>query len=103
MKADEPQAPIVKYGMATDETDRMVQRHFDVTEEQHAIAGGVLDHNLRVACIAKALLDGQAAPEPLPAPIALPEVESAPEVAPPAVVTSQRARPDNLRERLGLS
>jgi hypothetical protein len=68
-----------------------------------AVAAGVLDHNLRTACIVKALLDGQPTPEPLPAPVALPEVEPAPEAAPPAAVVTHRARPDNLRERLGLS
>ncbi len=103
MKADGPRARIVKFGMATDESEHMVERHFDLMEEGQLLAAGVMDHNLRTACIAKALLEGQPAPEPLPAPVAPPEVEPAPEVAPPVVVVSHRARPDNLRERLGLS
>jgi len=70
-------------------------------EERQLLAGGVLDHNLRVACIAMALLAGKK-PTP-PAPVAVPEVEPPPQVAPPVVVITQRARPDNLRERLGLS
>jgi hypothetical protein len=103
MKAGEPRAPIVKFGMTTDESQRMVQHHFDLMDDRQAVAAGVLDHNLRTACIAKALLDGQPASEPLPMPVALPEAEPAPEVAPPIAAVTQRARPDNLRERLGLS
>lgn len=73
MKDTEHDAPIVKYGMMTDETDRMVERHFDLMNEHQNIAAGVLDHNLRIACIATALLDGQAAPDAPPSmPTALP-------------------------------
>jgi len=81
---------------------RIVERHFGVSDEQQLLAGGVLDHNLRVACIAKALLDGRSVK---PAPVAAPatEPEPTPVEAPPVVVITQRARPDNLRERFGLS
>jgi hypothetical protein len=103
MKADEPRAPIVKFGMSTDESQRMVQHHFALMDDRQSVAAGVLDHNLRMACIAKALLDGKPVPKPMPAPVAPPEAEAAPEVSPPTVVVSHRARPDNLRERLGLS
>lgn len=72
MKADEPRPPIVKFGMSTDESRRMVERHFDLMDEQDQIAAGVDDHNLRTACIAKALLDGRSAPQPQPILIPLP-------------------------------
>ncbi|MGH6697535.1 hypothetical protein [Sphingopyxis sp.] len=103
MKADEP-APIVKYGMATDETQRIVECHHALMAEQQQLAAGVLDHNLRMACIAKALFDARDGKPSVPAPVAAPEadVEPVPEVAPPTVVITERARPDNLRERLGL-
>ncbi|RJG57698.1 hypothetical protein D0Z70_00260 [Sphingobium terrigena] len=102
MKADEPCPPIVKFGMSTDESRRMVERHFDLMDERDQIAAGVDDHNLRTACIAKALLDGRSV---TPAPMAMPatEPQPAPVEAPPVVVITQRARPDNLRERFGLS
>ncbi|MEO8722254.1 MAG: hypothetical protein ABI395_01855 [Sphingobium sp.] len=92
MKADEPAPRIVKYGMATDETHRIVECHHALMEEeQQQIAAGVLDHNLRVACIAHVLLNPMPA---LPAPVA--EVETVPEIVSPVVVS-------NLRERLGLN
>lgn len=78
----------------------LVRCHFALMEERQLLAGGVLAHNLRAACIAKALLDRKPAP---PAPVPAPEVEPPPEVGPPVVVIPQRARPDNLRERLGIS
>lgn len=103
MKAEEPGSARTadKYGMPIEYAPRIVERHFGVSDEQQLLAGGVLDHNLRVACIAKALLDGRPVPS---APAAVPAPPApAPEVAPPVVVITQRARPDSLRERFGLS
>jgi len=104
MKAEEPGSARTadKYGMPIEYAPRILERHFGVSDEQQLLAGGVLDHSLRVACIAKALLDGRPAPSALVA-VPAPEPEPAPEVAPPVVVITQRARPDNLRERFGLS
>ena len=45
-------------------------------EEGQLLAGDLTDQNLRTACIAKALLDGQSAPEP-----SLPEMPTALPVA----------------------
>ncbi|WP_156358212.1 hypothetical protein [Sphingobium sp. Leaf26] len=80
---------------------RIVERHFGVSDEQQLLASGVLDHNLRVACIAKALLDRPLAPS-APVAVPAPEAAPAPEVAPPVVAITQRARPDSLRERFGI-
>ena len=79
----------------------LVHRHFEVMEEQQLVAAGVLDHNLRVACIAYAVLN-RTPVLPADAPVAVPEAKPPRTVAPPVVVISERARPDNLRERLGL-
>lgn len=70
----------------------LARRHVIVTEEQQAIAAGVLDHNLRVACIAHALLNAQSGS---PVPVAAPMPVSALPVA-------QHARPSDMRARLGL-
>lgn len=79
----------------------LVRRHVIVAEEQQAIAAGVLDHNLRVACIAYALLSGQLVQRaPVAAPVTMPIPMPTP--APPVVPVAQRARPDNLRARLGI-
>lgn len=77
----------------------LVRCHFEVMEEQQLIAAGVMDHNLRVACIAYALLNRTPA---LPTPVAAAEVEPPRTVAPLAVVISEPPPPDNLRARLGL-
>ncbi len=79
----------------------LLRRHFEVMEGQQLVAAGVLDHNLRVACIAYAVLNRTPVP-PVDEPVAAPEAEPPRTVAPLAVVISERARPDNLRERLGL-
>jgi len=71
---------------------RIVERHFGVSDEQQLLAGGVLDHNLRVACIAKALLNAQPVP---PAALAVPMPE-------PALPIVPHARPSDMRSRLGL-
>ncbi len=99
MKADEPRAPVVKYGMSTDETERMVQRHVDVVDEQYLLEAGVLDHNLRVAAIVHAKLHG------LPAREASPSNPPEPPVLPtaPVPVEAVRSMPQDLRALLGLS
>lgn len=79
----------------------LVRCHFALMEERKLLAGGVLDHNLRVACVALAVLGNRTPTPTVPAPVAAPEPEPVP-VAPPAVVVSERAAPDNLRVRLGL-
>lgn len=91
MKADEPRAPIVKFGMSTDQSERMVERHFDLMHEGQQLAAGVLDHNLRTACIVKALLEGQSAPE----------VPTSPPS--PLSVEPISAVPQDWRKKLGLS
>lgn len=99
MKADEPRAPVVKYGMATDETERMVQRHVDVVDERYLLEAGVLDHNLRVAAIVHAKLHGLPAREASPFnPPALPVLPTAPVLVEPA-----HSVPQDLRALLGLS
>jgi hypothetical protein len=96
MKADEPRAPVVKYGMSTDETERMVQRHVDVVDEQYLLEAGVLEHNLRVAAIVHAKLHGLPACEPLSSnPPVLP--------SPPIPMVPFRSMPQDLRALLGLS
>ncbi|MES3093871.1 hypothetical protein O6027_19940 [Sphingomonas aerolata] len=96
MKADEPRAPVVKYGMSTDETERMVQRHVDVVDEQYLLEGGVLDHNLRVAAIVNAKLHGSPACNPIPCdPPVLP--------GSPVPVEPAQSVPQDLRALLGLS
>lgn len=71
----------------------LVRRHVIVAEEQQAIAAGVLDHNLRVACIAYALFKQRFAP---------PVATTMPMLAPPVPLATKRPRPDNLRARLGI-
>ncbi|WP_226019060.1 hypothetical protein [Novosphingobium sp. FKTRR1] len=83
------------------DANRLVRRHFEVMEEQQLVAAGVLDHNLRIACTAYAVLNRTPMP-PVAAPVTAPEAEPLRKVAPPVVVISERARPDNLRARLGL-
>ena len=96
MKADEPRAPVVKYGMATDETERMVQRHVAVVDEQYLLEAGVLDHNLRVAAIVHAKLHGLPASNPIPCdPPVLP--------GSPVPVEPAQSVPQDLRALLGLS
>lgn len=96
MKAEEPRAPVVKYGMATDETERMVQRHIDVVDGQYLLEAGVLDHNLRVAAIVHAKLHGVALCEPSPCdPPVLPVV--------PVPMEPVGSVPQDLRALLGLS
>lgn len=94
MKADEPIAPVVKFGMSTDESERMVKRHIEIMDGQQLLEGGVLDHNLRVADIVHAKLNraraSAASPSELPVPIAH---------AVEPVTTS----PQDWRAKLGLS
>ena len=52
----------------------LVRRHFEVMEQQKLVAAGVLDHNLRVACIAYAVLNRTPA-LPVDALVAAPEAE----------------------------
>ena len=81
----------------------LVRRHVIVADEQQAIAAGVLDHNLRVACLAYALLNRQPAQRaPVAAPTPVPMPSPVPVSAPLVVSVTQRARPDNLRARLGI-
>lgn len=94
MKADEPRAPIVKFGMSTDESERMVQRHFEVLDEEQLIAGGALAHNLRVADIVHA--KNNSARQPMPVPNVSP-------VPVASVVKSASATLHDLRARLGLN
>ena len=96
MKADEPRAPVVKYGMSTDETERMVQRHVDLVDEQYLLEAGVLDHNLRVAAIVHAKLHGLHANDPIACDLPVPP-------GPPVPVEPAQSVPQDLRALLGLS
>jgi hypothetical protein len=99
MKADEPRAPVVKYGMAIDETERIVQRHVDVVDGQYLLEAGVLNHNLRVAAFVHAKLYGLPASAPsLCDPPELPVLPAAPIPVEPVRSVSQ-----DLRALLGLS
>jgi hypothetical protein len=92
MNTDEASIRIAKYGMPAEYADCIVQRHFDVTDEHERIAAGVLDHNLRFACMATALLNGEPAPAP-----------PAPSIQTPEPVVPVNVEPENLRGLLGLS
>lgn len=48
MRADEPREHVVKYGMGAMEQDKLVERHFHVTEEEQAITAFYFAHTLRI-------------------------------------------------------
>lgn len=93
MKADEPGVPVVKYGMGASEQDKLVERHFHVTEEEQAITAFHFAHGLRMGPWIERMLSRVRRRERPVAPVAQPEPPE-PEVAPP---------PDDLRRSLGLS
>lgn len=77
MKADEPYAPIVKYGMATDQTDRIIARHFGIVDDEAALAGAQIAHDIKISKALKAASDRQRQAEtPPPAPPAQPLAEA---------------------------
>lgn len=53
MKADR----IVKFGIATDETQRIVELHHTLMEERAQVADGVIAQNVRTAYAMRALLN----------------------------------------------
>jgi hypothetical protein len=79
--------------MATDESQRIVERHITVAEGNQLLASGVLDHDLRMADLAHAKLHGTPAPEPSPCKPPAPTA-----VASEPVVVSV----DTVRSQLGL-
>ena len=93
MKADEPADPVVKYGMAAMDEDKLVERHFKVTQDDQAITAFHFAHALRIGPWLRSKLGW--IPERA-GPVALTVEPEAP--APPA------AQPeDDLRRSLGLS
>jgi hypothetical protein len=48
MKADEPAERVVKYGMAAMDEDKLVERHFKVTQDDQAITAFHFAHALRI-------------------------------------------------------
>lgn len=83
--------PVVKYGMGASEQDKLVERHFTVTQDEKAITAFHFAHALRIGPWLRSKLGWI----PKRAEPVLPVVEAEPApVAPP---------PDDLRKALGLS
>ena len=95
MKADEPGERVVKYGMGASEQDKLVERHFTVTQEEQAITGFHFARTLRIAPWIRSVL-GLRPKREQPA-----QAIEEPEVARPA--PSPEPEPDDLRKSLGLS
>jgi hypothetical protein len=85
MKAEEPSEPLVKYGMAASEQDRLVARHFKVTQEERAVTAFHFAHALSLGPL-------------ILTPSSRVEEQAAPSVAEPYVAPPQ----DDLRRSLGL-
>lgn len=100
---DNPNA-VPSYAPTVADREAMALAQAVTVDDMKLLVGGVLQHNVNSAYAMRAILDrrdGKPTP-PAPAPLAAPQPEPVPEVAPPSVVIPERARPDNLRERLGL-
>jgi len=93
MKADEPAERVVKYGMAAMDEDKLLERHFTVTQDDQAITAFHFAHALRIGPWLRSKLGWIPKRAGPVAPFVEPEVP-----APPA------AQPeDDLRKSLGLS
>ena len=93
MKADEPAERVVKYGMAAMDEDKLVERHFTVTQDDQAITAFHFAHALRMGPWLRSKLGWIPKRAGPVSPFVEPEVP-----APPA------AQPeDDLRKSLGLS
>lgn len=93
MRADEPREHVVKYGMGAMEQDKLVERHFHVTEEEQAITAFYFAHTLRIGPSIQRVLSRVRGRERPVEPVTQPEPPE-PAAAPP---------PDDLRRSLGLS
>jgi hypothetical protein len=91
MKADEPGIPVIKYGMAAMDEDKLVERHFKVREEEQAITAFHFARTLRLAPWIRSVLAWIPKREQ---PV---QAIAEPEAAPPA------PEPNDLRRSLGLS
>ena len=71
MKADEPSSvpKAEKYGMSIEHAPRIVDRHFGVVDEEAALAGAQIAHDIKISKALKAASDRHrqvSAPEPAP-------------------------------------
>lgn len=81
MKADEPQEPLVKFGLPISEQHKILERHASVMEERRVIADLHYYRALTLDPVLRAAFDriGKQAPEPVPpTPIADEPVADAP-------------------------
>ena len=93
MKADEPAERVVKYGMAAMDEDKLVERHFKVTQDDQAITAFHFAHALRIGPWLRSKL-GWIPKRAGPAALTIePEVPTPPAAHPE----------DDLRKSLGLS
>ena len=58
MKADEPAERVVKYGMAAMDEDKLVERHFKVTQDDQAITAFHFAHALLIAPWLRSVMTG---------------------------------------------
>lgn len=82
LKADEPGSvpKAEKYGMPSEYAPRIVDRHFGVVDEEAALAGAQIAHDIKVSKALKAASDRQRqASAPPPEPPAQPFAEALPD------------------------
>lgn len=82
MKADEPGSvpKAEKYGMPIEYAPRIVDRHFGVVDEEAALAGAQIAHDIKISRALRAVSDRRRQESALPpAPPAQPLAEALPE------------------------